>query len=148
RQPTASPARPFPAKPARYDPLTIILGALVTAAAAGLYWRSCPRDIVLGDTPEFITAALTLGVPHPSGYPLVVMLVHLFSWLLLGPLPFRVNLLSVVCGAATVGVVYFTAFRLTGRRAAAAVAALVLASSPLFWEWSLVAEVFPLNNLL
>src|SRR5262249_6444887 len=148
RQPTASPARELRENPARYDSLTLVVGALVTAAAAWLYWRSCPRDIVLGDTPEFITAAITLGVPHPSGYPLVVMLGHLFSLVPLGPLPFRVNLLSDLCGAATTGVIYFTAFRLTAKRAAAPVAALVLAWSPLFWEWSLVTEVFPLNNLL
>src|SRR6202011_1640184 len=106
---------------------------------------SAARNIVVGDTPEYVTAAITLGVPHPSGYPLAVMLGHFFSILLPGPLPFRVNLLSVVSSAATVGVLYFTAFFLTGERAAAAVGALVLASSALFWEWSLVAEVFPLN---
>jgi 4-amino-4-deoxy-L-arabinose transferase-like glycosyltransferase len=137
-----------PPNPPRYDRLTIAIGLLVTAVAGCLYWASCARDVVVGDTPEYITAAITLGVPHPSGYPLLVMLGHLFSMVLPGPLPFRVNLLSVVCSAATAGIVYFTAFRLTGERAAAAVGALVLASSPLFWEWSLVAEVFPLNCLL
>jgi 4-amino-4-deoxy-L-arabinose transferase-like glycosyltransferase len=134
--------------PSRYDWLTIAIGVFVAAAAGFLYWSSCARDIVVGDTPEYISAAITLGVPHPSGYPLLVMLGHLFSKVLPGPLPFRINLLSAVCSAASVGVVYFTAFRLTGERAAAAAGALVLASSPLFWEWSLVAEVFPVNCLL
>jgi hypothetical protein len=54
----------------------------------------------------------------------------------------------VICDAFTVGIVYFTALRLTGYRLAAAIAALILTVNPLFWTWSLAAEVFPLNNLL
>src|SRR6202030_895093 len=80
--------------------------------------------------------------------PLFTMLGHLFSLVPLGSLPFRVNLFSVVCDASTVGVAYFAAFRLTRSQLAAAVAALLLAVNPTFWEWSLAAEVFPVNNLL
>ena len=76
------------------------------------------------------------------------MLGHFFSLLPFGSLPSRVNLLSVTCDALTIGVVYFSAFRLMKSRFAAAVATLVLAVNPTFWEWSLAAEVFPLNNLL
>jgi hypothetical protein len=43
----------------------------------------------------------------------------------LGPMPFRVNLVSVVCHALTVGLVFFTAFRLTHSRPASAIAALL-----------------------
>ncbi len=93
-------------------------------------------------------AAATLGVAHPPGYPLFTMLGHLFSLVPLGPIPFRVNLLSAVSNALTVGIVFLTAFRLSQARLASTMGALVLALNPLFWSWSLVAEVFPLNNLL
>jgi hypothetical protein len=106
------------------------------------------RDIVVGDSPELITAAVTLGVAHAPGYPLFTMLGHLFSLVPLGSIPFRVNLLSVVCNAVAIGVVYLSALRLTRSQLAAAVAALLLSVNPTFWEWSLAAEVFPLNNLL
>ena len=122
--------------------------ALVTIAAGVLYFLTAARDIVVGDTPELITAATTLGIAHPPGYPLFTMLGHLFSLLPFGSIPFRVNLLSVVCDSLTVGVVYLIAVPLTGSRIAAAIAALILAVNPIFWEWSLAAEVFPLNNLL
>jgi 4-amino-4-deoxy-L-arabinose transferase-like glycosyltransferase len=125
------------------------VGAVVVAAAAGvLYFLTAARDIVVGDSPELIMAAVTLGVAHAPGYPLFTMLGHVFSLIPFGSLPFRVNLLSVVCDALTIGVVYFSAFRLTRSHLAAAVAALLLAVNPIFWEWSLAAEVFPLNNLL
>jgi 4-amino-4-deoxy-L-arabinose transferase-like glycosyltransferase len=125
------------------------IGAVAVATAAGiLYFLTAARDIIVGDSPELITAAVTLGVAHPPGYPLFTMLGHLFSLLPFGAIPFRLNLLSVVCDALTIGVVYFTALRLTRSQLAAAVAALLLAINPTFWEWSLAAEVFPLNNLL
>ena len=122
--------------------------AFVTIAAAILYFLTAARDIVVGDTPELITAAAVLGVAHSPGYPLFTMLGHVFSLLPFGTIPFRVNLLSVACDSLTVGVIYFTALRLTKSQLASAVAALLLAITPTFWSWSLVAEVFPLNNLL
>src|ERR1700736_4364133 len=125
------------------------LGALAVTVAAGiLYFFTAARDIVVGDTPGLITAAATLGVAPPPGYPLFTMLGHVFSLIPIGSIPFRVNLLSVVCDAFTVGVVYLIATRLVRSRIAAAIAALVLAVNPVFWEWSLAAEIFPLNNLL
>src|SRR6266446_9919184 len=120
----------------------------VTAIAGVLYFLTAARDIVVGDSPELIMAAVKLGVAHAPGYPLFTMLGHLFSLLPFGPIPFRVNLLSVTCDALTVAVIFFTALRLSRSRPAAAIAALILAVIPAFWTWSLVAEVFPLNNLL
>src|SRR5207302_6507196 len=117
-------------------------------AAGILYFLTDGRDIVVGDSPELITAAVTLGVAHAPGYPLFTMLGHLFSLLPLGPIPFRVNLLSVGCDALTIGVIYFSALRLTRSQLAAAAAALLLAVSPTFWEWSLPADGFPLIKLL
>src|SRR5207342_1574732 len=87
-------------------------------------------------------------VSHPSGYPLFSLLGHAMTWLPVGPIPFRVNLLSVLAGAGTAVFVFLTALRLTRDRLAAVVAALLLAVHPLMWEWSLVAEVFALNAFL
>lgn len=127
---------------------TLFWAGVVSLGAGLLYFMTAARDFVVGDSPELITAAVILGVPHPPGYPLFTMLGHLFSLLPIGPIPFRVNLVSVVCDALAVGVVFLTAFRLSQSRLASAVAALILALNPLFWSWSLAAEVFPLNNLL
>ena len=120
----------------------------MVGASAILYGATAARDIVIGDSPEFATVAFTLGVAHPPGYPLFTLIAHLFTLLPVEPLPFRVNLLSVVCGAATVGVCYLTAWRLTTNRWASAGMAILLAINPLFWKWSLAIEVFPLNNLI
>jgi hypothetical protein len=127
---------------------TRLYAVAVFAAAFCLYLFTAARDIVVGDSPELITAAATLGVAHPPGYPLFTMLGHLFSLLPIGAIPFRVNLLSVACDALTAMIIFLTALRFSKSHLAAALAALLLAVTPLFWSWSLVAEVFPLNNLL
>lgn len=142
----APPSAPPPNPP--LDRRTAAVGIAVVAAAAIVYALTAARDFVVGDTAELAAAALTLGVAHPPGYPLLVLLGHAFSWLPVGPAAFRVNLLAVVASAATVGIVYLTAYRLVGDRLPAALAALLLAFNPLFWAWSLVFEAFPLNNLL
>ena len=137
-----------PVELARSDLRTLFVGLAVVAATSSVYLLTAARDIVVGDSPEFVTVAVTLGVAHPPGYPLLTILGHLFSLLPIGPIPFRVNLLAVVCSTLTVLFVYATAWRLTASRVAAAAAGLLLAFNPLFWSWSLVIEAFPLNNLL
>src|SRR5438132_11045868 len=125
------------------------IGAVVVATAAGiLYFLTAARDIVVGDSPELITAAATLGVAHSPGYPLFTMLGHLLAQIPFGSIPFRVNLFSVICDAVAVGVVYLIGWRLTKSQPAAAVAALLLAMNAILCDWSLTAEVFPLNNFL
>jgi hypothetical protein len=117
-------------------------------SAGCVYVATAARDIVVGDSGEFLSAAATLGVAHPSGYPLLVLLGHAFSWLPIGPVAFRINLVAVVCGAVTVGLIFSLARTLGVGLLPAAIAAFLLAFNPLFWEWSLAVEAFPLNNAL
>jgi 4-amino-4-deoxy-L-arabinose transferase-like glycosyltransferase len=130
----------------QHSQFTRILPVGVGFAAGSIYAATAARDVVVGDSGEFLTAAATLGVAHPSGYPLLVLLGHAFTWLPFGALAFRINLLAAVCGAVTVGLVFSIARRLGAGSLPAAIAALALALNPLFWEWSLAVEAFPLNN--
>lgn len=126
----------------------IALGAAVALAAAVLYARTAPHDIVLGDTPEFMVDAKILGVAHAPGYPLLTMLGTLFTNVPIDTLPFRLDLLAVLCSAGAVFFVYLTALRLTRQPLASAGAAALLAVNALFWSWANVLETFPLNDLL
>ncbi|KKS03653.1 MAG: Transmembrane protein, partial [Candidatus Curtissbacteria bacterium GW2011_GWA2_41_24] len=112
-----------------------------------VYIITLSRSVYFGDSGEFIAVAKTLGIAHPPGYPLYTMLAHLFTYLPFGNLPFKVNLFSAVTSSLTVVVVYFICLKLTKNRLAAVSASLFLAFSYLFWLYSLVAEVFSLNNL-
>jgi hypothetical protein len=130
------------------DPVAPLIAALVMLVTAVVYVRTAARDIVVGDSSEFATIALSGGVAHPPGYPLLILLARLFTWLPFGPPVFRVNLVSVVAGVATVGLVVLIARRLGASRLGAAVTGLMLGFQPIFWEWSLAIEAFTLNAAL
>ena len=137
-----------------------LCGGLAVIAFA-VYLRTLAPSIPTGDSGELITVAWVLGVAHPSGYPLFTILGHLFTFLPLGSPAFRVNLMSAVFHAATIGIVTWTIYCLLESRPgetaaasslraprliAAAVAGLALAFSNAFWAYAVVAEVFALNS--
>ncbi|HET9372181.1 MAG TPA: DUF2723 domain-containing protein [Vicinamibacterales bacterium] len=128
--------------------IDLVIAFAIAGLAGWLYVLTAARDIVVGDTAELAAAALTLGVAHAPGYPLLTLLGYLFSLFPFGPEPFRVTLVAVASGAGAAGLTFLTVTRLTASRTAAAAAALLLAVNPLVWRWSIVFESFPLNNLL
>jgi len=62
----------------RADLLLIWAAAAIPFAAYLL--TLCPT-VYVGDSGELTTAAATLGIPHPPGYPLYVLLGYAFSHL-------------------------------------------------------------------
>ena len=58
------------------------------------------------DGGDLIAAAYTLGIPHPTGYPLYVLLARLFTFLPWGDIAYRVNLMSAFFAAATIPLGY------------------------------------------
>src|SRR3990167_5364128 len=127
--------------------LNLLLPFSIFSFTLTTYILTLSRSVYFGDSGEFIAVAKTLGIAHPPGYPLYTMLAHLFTYLPFGNLAFRVNLFSAVTSSLTVVVVYFICLKLTRNRLASASASLFLAFSYLFWLYSLVTEVFSLNNL-
>lgn len=77
------------------DYLAIVLARVVLAAAYGctlapsLTWANDGAD---GD--DLISAAAALGVAHPTGYPIYLLVLRLFLLLPVCDLAFRANLYS------------------------------------------------------
>lgn len=66
------------------------------------------------DTGELAAAAYTFGVPHPTGYPLFLLLSYFVSHLpLAGSIAYRLNLLSAIEAAAAVVITYYAALHIT-----------------------------------
>ena len=86
--------------------LGLTLGALV------LYMLTLAPSVMPGDYAEFQFSAAILGVPHPTGYSLYILLGKLFTLLPFGDVAYRVNLSSAVYMAAAVGVGYAVALKL------------------------------------
>lgn len=93
-----------------------IIATLVGLAALVLYGMTVQRGLSFWDCGEFIACSAILGIPHPPGSPLFVLWGRLFSTL---PWPadigFRINLVSVLFGAASVMMAYLLVARLVRR---------------------------------
>ena len=66
--------------------------------AFAVYWFTLAPAVWVGDSGELIAAAHTLGIPHPTGYPLWLLLVKGFSSVVpFGSVAWRANLFSALC---------------------------------------------------
>ena len=125
---------------------------LAAAALAGIVFAvyaagACPT-IYVGDSGDLVTAVHVLGIPHPTGYPLYVLLGKLWSVLIpVGTVAWRMSLFSAVCAAAACGALYRLCRSLALHPVAAAFSALVLAFSPSFWSEANVQRVYGLGAL-
>jgi Protein of unknown function (DUF2723) len=123
--------------------------AAVTAAAVlALYVVTLAPTTAMWDASEYITAAYTLGIPHPPGNPLFVLLGRVASLLPFGNVAFRINLLAAVCSALAAGIWFLVAERVLAqwievrwvRRVGAVLAALLSATAFTVWNQSVVNE--------
>ncbi len=131
----------------------MLVGVGIAAVVFALYVRTLAPTVLGFDPPGVFDSAMlqaavyVLGIGHPTGYPTYMMLTHLFTYLPVGDVAYRVNLASAVYGVAAVSVVYAVGLRLGGRIVAAAAGALAFGVSETFWSQATIAEVYTLNVL-
>lgn len=97
------------------------------------------------DGAELVIASRGLGIDHPPGHPLYLLLGYLFTRLPFGSPDAGVVAVSVAAGAAAIALVFLAALELTGRRLPAIVAALALGLAPIFWLHATIIEVYALQ---
>ena len=86
-------------------PPAAVAGGISTIVLFATYLATAATDLTFWDAAELATAAHTLGIPHPPGTPLWVMMGHVAAQVFSAAGPVRsVTLLSVVAGALTGGV--------------------------------------------
>jgi tetratricopeptide (TPR) repeat protein len=114
-----------------------------------IYAWGASRTIYVGDSGELVAAVHILGIPHPSGYPLYVLLGKLWTVLVpVGSIAFRMSLFSAFCAAAAVAGLYLLDRRLGLTTIPALFSSLLLALSPSFWSQANIQRVYSLNALL
>jgi len=86
--------------------LTVIFCLLVFIASLVIYTLTLTPTVYLEDSGELIAAAHSLGVAHPSGYPLYVILGKIFSLLPFGNVAYNINLMSAFFGALTCAILF------------------------------------------
>jgi hypothetical protein len=127
---------------------TLGIGLGLFAVTLLIYVLTLAPGSLGGDAGEFQTAARVWGLPHPTGYPLYLLLLKVWGLLPIGTVAYRANLLAAVLAAGTVGLSYLLLEMITRRTWGAVVGALVLATSPLFWSQALIADKYALNAFL
>jgi tetratricopeptide (TPR) repeat protein len=146
-------------------------GNRIVAAAVGLaifavYWITLAPGVSFWDSGEFIAASHSLGIPHPPGTPLYVLMGRVFSILghgFLGVVSVAkaVNLLSAIPSAIAAVFLYLSIVRV-GKRiwnggdqttwclpavVAGATAALFAAFASTLWTDSIEAEVYAVSGM-
>jgi hypothetical protein len=122
----------------------ILLAGLIGIAALTLYIRTLAPSLLWGDSAEFQTLSYTLGMTHPSGYMTQIMFGKLFTYIPVGNIAYRVNLMSAFFGALAVAETYLIVRLLGGWRIAALSAAILLTLTEGFWWRALLAESYAL----
>jgi len=123
--------------------------AVVSALVFVLYVITLAPSTAMWDTSEYIAAAYTLGLPHPPGNPLFVLLGRFFAVLPIAPnVAMRINILAALCSAGAAGMWFLITERvLVGwlperwqRVVGGSLAALIGATAFTVWAQSVVNE--------
>ena len=153
--------------------LEYLIGSSVALLALIVYIITLCPTVSFIDSGELATVAYTLGIAHPTGYPLFSLIGWVFAHLPLGFRPiYQLNLMSAIFCSLGIFVFFrFLVFLLShflqkeskSRRTGAAAVnqidvlhvfvpaifgALVLAFSETYWSQAVSVEVYPLHLLL
>lgn len=115
-----------------------------------VYVVTLQPGILPGDAGEFQLVVPTLGVAHPPGYPLYILLGKLFTVLVpIGEMAWRVNLFSAVTSSFTLLIVFWAVQALLPKRhvLAGLLAMSVLGISTTFWAQATTANIRSLTAL-
>lgn len=147
-----------------YRSLNRLLATLLFFAVELLYLMTMAPTFSFWDCGEFIATAFTLGIPHPPGAPLFLLLGRVFSMVpFSGDIGARVNVISTLASSATVMLTYLITIRFIvlyrktspdnwcaaekiSAYGSAVIAALALAFSDSFWFNAVEAEVYALSS--
>ena len=170
--PAPNCARPFFAQAE-----LVCAGAVFLVGLIVYSWTLAPT-VTLTDSGELIVAAYGLGVAHPPGFPLWVMLAHVASLVPIGSVAVRINFSSAVFAALACAMLTLVVAELlvtasgfaaprrrnkAGRKssiiesseargllrfASAVGAGLLMAFSRTLWSYATITEVYALNALL
>ena len=91
----------------RNNRLNRIIAGIIFLVSFLVYYDTMAPTVSFWDCGEFIATSYTLGVPHPPGSPLFLIIGRVFSMIPFSPdIAFRVNLISVLVSALAVMLLY------------------------------------------
>ena len=145
------------------DKISLFLSIFVFLLSFIVYLKTMAPTASFWDCGEFIACSYILGIPHPPGTPLFVLLGRVFTLIpLFGQIAARVNFISVLTSALTVWLCYLLIVKLVsywekqnqsllirvGKYVGGVAGSLFLAFSATFWSNAVEAEVYGASTLL
>lgn len=136
------------------DKTTLLGGGFVFLASFIVYWLTIAPTASFWDCGEFIACSYILGIPHPPGAPLFILIGRLFTLLpFFDQIALRTNILSALGSASSVVVAYLIILKLVSRwnisnfaRYLGAISGgLFLGFSGTFWANAVETEVYGLG---
>jgi hypothetical protein len=139
----------------------INLPALLSGAIALIiFLLTASHDVQLIDSGELAVVAYTLGIAHPTGYPLYTLLARLFTLVPFGEIVFRTVLLSAIAAALSTFLLTLIAARLSfylsyiyktknvGRYMILIPGGILFSTGYLVWRQGITNEVYSLGLFL
>jgi tetratricopeptide (TPR) repeat protein len=145
------------------DKISLFLSLFVFLASFIIYLKTMAPTVSFWDCGEFIACTYILGIPHPPGTPLFVLLGRVFTLIpLFDQIAARVNFISVLTSALTVWLCYLLIVKLVnywqkedlslwiriGKYAGGVAGSLFLSFSNTFWSNAVEAEVYGASMFL
>ena len=138
------------------DKKNIFVASILVIITLCIYLHTLAPTVLFGDGGEFQFVLWLPGITHPTGYPLYTLLGWMFSHAFpFGEIAWRINLLSAIIGAVTIGLVYLNMYRLTCylypdvhdhvHHLVGSSVAFIFAFGRTFWSQAIIAEVYTLH---
>src|SRR5574341_497983 len=142
--------------------LWIFCLAVIILLSLVIYLKTLSPTVSFIDSGELAVVCQTLGIAHPTGYPLYTLLGRIFTFLPLKDTIFRVNLFSLICVVFTNLFLFLTLSLLSERFVRTSpkifyitikflipfIATLLFAFTPILWSQATTNEVYALHIFL
>ncbi len=147
----------------KQDRVSLIISFFVFLVSLAVYLKTLAPTVSFWDCGEFVASAYILGIPHPPGTPLFVLISRIFTLFpIADQIAVRVNFISALTSALTVWLTYITIVKLLSRwnkesesfwlriarYSGGITGGFFLAFSMTFWSNAVEAEVYGISLLL
>ncbi len=127
---------------------TVVTAALVGLLSFTIYLVTLAPTVLVGDDGELVAVAHVLGISHPTGYPLYLIIAKLFDLLPFGSSPVKIGVFSALSAAGAAAFIAYAVATISKSLPAGLLTGLVAAFNRPLWSEATHVEVYAFNSLI